>query len=172
MIRYGVPLLYIVLICGLAYFVGQRASSVAPHVVAARDLPANQEIRPDDVVPIDRDKLIGRHLQAAVKLGEPITQDNLMVNPVLANEPNSIAAIIAAPAWRVVAESINAGTMVQICLGGQPYGPAAKVLWTSCPTNECSVAVNLSKMSQQIDPGSLAGASVNVASPQAHCPRP
>jgi hypothetical protein len=111
-------------------------------------------------VPENLAALVGRYLKVAVHQGEPITSAKISSQPFLARQTNAIAAIIMVPVATASALRLDVGMHVQICRGAQPFGEHATVAATECGEHTCSVTLFLPKMSEQIDPASIADATL------------
>ena len=160
--------LYLLAVVGLGYLVGTRMPTPS-HTVSAFDLPANHRLQFEDLVPADRAALAGQYLRRAVKYGEPITTENISPQPLFVDQPNAIAAIITVAKATAWALRLDIGMKIQICRGTRPFGGPATVAAKSCGERDCSVTLILPKMSDSIDPASLADARLAVTSQPKVC---
>jgi hypothetical protein len=146
---------------------GREASST--HTLAARTLPANHQIEPADLSPVDSVKLVGNFLRDEVSQGEPITPGMVTARSTYTSQPNALAAIITTPRHAVVRFNLDAGTTIKICRGPTPIVQRAKVASVACAPDapDCAVVALLPKLQDAIDPAFVAG--VTVALPTVEC---
>jgi hypothetical protein len=114
-------------------------------------------------VPIDQADLIDHFLRNDVKQGEAITPSMVASNSPYTHLPNTLAAIITIPRWKVVRLFIDAKSDIQICRGKDPFVEKAEVAAVECNETDCSVVAILPKMQgENIDPKSLSGATITL----------
>jgi hypothetical protein len=132
------------------------------HTLATQALPANHQLEPSDLSPVDSGKLVGNFLRERVAQGKPITPDMVTVRPMYTSQPNTLTATITIPRRAVVRFNLDAGTTVEICRGSTPIVQKAEVASVACApdASDCSVVAILPKLQEAIDPAFVTGVTV------------
>ena len=165
-------ILYAAAVACLAYFVGENAmKSNKAHSAAVREMHTNHYVTAEDLVPIERNALVGHYLRHDVKPDNPIAPTDVSDKPVFVKQPNTFAAILTVPRDLAQKPEIEATGKVMICRNGKPLGEPAVVQTIACSeSGDCSMTVALPKISNQtVDPDALTDATIATVGGQAPC---
>jgi hypothetical protein len=136
-----------------------------PHSLLVHEAYEGEQIKDEDLVSVDSDKIVGRYLQRHIGPGQPITPDDVTEKRTLALSPTLAVVASYDPTGR--ARPLTAGDRVYLCVDGSLVGhDPLEVEAVACENQKCSATIALKEIPKTIQDAEAAKKVILVDLPE------